>query len=84
MFDPSDMYSFKLMSLHAAIPEIRLNGDCAEFGVYTGRCARFFAAHMSRNRRLFLFDSFEGLPDDWTPSYKKGAFALSEDKIPQI
>lgn len=82
MFDPKDMHSYKFMSLHAAIPEIKLAGDCAQFGVYSGRCARFLAAHMPRTRRLFLFDSFEGLPEDWTGQYKKGAFSL--DEVPQF
>jgi O-methyltransferase len=38
-----------------------LNGDIAEVGVYKGGSA-YLLAKYSKGRRLFLFDTFEGLP----------------------
>jgi hypothetical protein len=75
-------YSYKLISLHAAIAEITLPGDYAEFGVYQGRCARFIANFLRGGRQLHLFDSFEGLPEDWIGAFRKGAFSLPAESIP--
>jgi len=50
-------------------------GDWLEFGVYTGLSARIFLRNMPRDNKLFLFDSFEGLPEEWTPDYPVGHFA---------
>jgi hypothetical protein len=77
-------YSYKLISLYAAIAEITLPGDFAEFGVYRGRCARFLAHYLFGNRQLHLFDSFEGLPEDWIGQFKKGAFSLPLEDIPRF
>lgn len=75
-------YSYKLMSLYAAMAEITLPGDYAEFGVYQGRCARFIANFLRGGRQLHLFDSFEGLPEDWIGTFKKGMFSLPPESIP--
>src|SRR4051812_33096749 len=85
LFDSNDpFYSYKLESLHQAMAEIHLPGDFAEFGVYTGRCARFLSNYLVGPRKLHLFDSFEGLPEDWVGDWKAGAFKLSPDKIPKF
>lgn len=60
---------------------IHLNHDCAEFGVYKGTTARYISQHCN-GRKLFLFDSFEGLPEDWNKHFKKGDFKLK--KIPRL
>lgn len=75
-------YSYKLMSLYAAIAEVSLPGDYAQFGVFEGRCARFIANFLRGGRQLHLFDSFEGLPEDWIGQFKKGAFSLPPESIP--
>lgn len=41
-----------------------------EFGVYTGFSTKIIAEHMP----VIGFDSFEGLPEDWRPGFRKGAF----------
>lgn len=78
---------FKNISLLTVINDITLDGDWAEFGVYRGEFASMlegFCASMP-NRKLFLFDSFEGLPEDWNKTdFLKGAFALSSDDIPKF
>jgi hypothetical protein len=75
--------SWRLMSLYGAIGEITLPGDFAEFGVYKGYCAQVLTAFITGNRLLHLFDSFEGLPEDWTQNRKAGHFDLG-GKVPQF
>lgn len=56
-------------------------GDWLEFGVYTGTSAKAFLKQMPDDSKLYLFDSFEGLPEEWTPDYPKGHFAC---KVPKF
>lgn len=44
----------------------------AEFGVAGGRSARYFLEHLPDNGKLYLFDSFEGLPEPWVFSSRYG------------
>lgn len=79
---PNDFYSFKYASMEAAIKEVQETGDWAQFGVYKGALASMMLASMPEDSRLHLFDSFEGLPEDWFSSWKAGAFALKDSEIP--
>jgi hypothetical protein len=74
----------RLEAVYSAIGEIELEGDFAQFGVYRGRTAQVIAALTSGRRKLHLFDSFEGLPEDWTESKKAGHFRLEPDDIPRF
>jgi hypothetical protein len=65
-----------------AVGEVTREGDFAQFGVFRGSTARLIESLMTGKRKLHLFDSFEGLPEDWTQKKKKGAFRLSEENIP--
>jgi predicted O-methyltransferase YrrM len=49
-------------------------GDWLEFGVYEGRSSQIFLNNMTGDSKLYLFDSFEGLPEDWGDS-PAGTFA---------
>ncbi len=53
----------------------------AEFGCERGHSADFFMNYLPKDGLMFLFDSFEGLPEDWALSYKnirpKEAWACS-------
>jgi predicted O-methyltransferase YrrM len=40
-----------------------LEGDMAEFGVWKGGSAKLIASHMNPRKTLFLFDTFEGIPE---------------------
>lgn len=83
LYNPEDrFYSYKLVSLYKALDEITLPGDWAQFGVYRGRCARFMSNFLIGKRQFHLFDSFEGLPEDWMGAWKAGSFALKESQIP--
>jgi hypothetical protein len=46
----------------------------AEFGVEVGCSAQFFLRNLPNNGRFYLFDSFEGLPEDWKGDTPKGHF----------
>lgn len=52
-----------------------------EFGVATGRTLNHFARLMP-NRYIHGFDSFQGLPEDWTSRMPKGFF--KRNKLPQV
>jgi tetratricopeptide (TPR) repeat protein len=47
-------------------------GHVAEFGVFNGRSLRHIAARYPGT--VHGFDSFRGLPEDWTPGVARGAF----------
>lgn len=49
-------------------------GLILEFGVSTGESLRQIARYAAP-RRVYGFDSFEGLPEDWAKQEKRGAFA---------
>ena len=55
-----------------------------EFGVYRGKSANHFAKFL-KNHKLYAFDSFEGLREDWKgrPDFVKGEFNLNK-KIPKL
>lgn len=64
------------------------NLDWAEFGVYKGVSAKYLLRYLKNN--LYLFDSFEGLPEDWKfkdgriwNDRKKGYFNL-KNNIPKF
>lgn len=47
-------------------------GDWVEFGVREGDSAKIFLKYGVKNgANLYLFDSWEGLPEDWTGHYDK-------------
>jgi O-methyltransferase len=55
-----------------------------EFGVHTGgSITRWSQRNKHPESRFYGFDSFEGLPEDWTPTVKKDYFDLG-GKIPVI
>ena len=47
-------------------------GDWVEFGVKGGKSAKQFLRHMPLGIRLFLLDSFEGLPEEWVINAGEG------------
>ncbi len=58
--------------------------DYLEFGVYKGDSIREWSGlNLHLESRFFGFDTFTGLPEDWTYSIKKGEFDL-KGNIPNI
>ncbi len=64
-----------------ALSKVEKPGLYLEFGVYQGKSINFIA-DIKKNDTIYGFDSFEGLPEDWTSDYPKGHFEL--DKLPQV
>ena len=57
-----------------ALAACSIPGLILEFGVFRGESLRFLAKHAGQD--VHGFDSFEGLPEDWTYSQKQGRFSL--------
>jgi O-methyltransferase len=67
---------------HLALQSNNVSGEYVEFGAAAGRTARFIA-HLCPSKRIYLADTFEGLPerlpiDGDSPHYAKGAIACDE------
>jgi hypothetical protein len=60
--------------LDHAIRQVELPGLWLEFGVYKGNDLKQIARY--HKGEVYGFDSFEGLPEDWTHFQRKGRFSL--------
>ena len=66
-----------------ALPKIASNGLILEFGVRKGLTIKEIAKRIP-TRKCYGFDSFEGLPEDWSgQQYAKGAYS-ENGKIPKV
>jgi Macrocin-O-methyltransferase (TylF) len=74
-------YGGQLPLLEAALAQCSVEGLVLEFGVYRG--GTLSAMARGDPRVAHGFDSFAGLPEDWTHFQKKGRFSL-EGGIPQF
>jgi predicted O-methyltransferase YrrM len=68
--------------LDYALAQASIEGLVLEFGVYTGVSLRWIADR-SPGFMVHGFDSFEGLPEDWTHIQKKGRFSL-QGELPDV
>lgn len=68
--------------LEYALSQCAVEGLVLEFGVYAGASLKWIADRLP-DRVVHGFDSFEGLPEDWTHSQKKGRFSL-EGRLPDV
>ena len=62
----------------------RVPGDVAEVGVYLGGTARLLSEVKGDNRRLFLFDTFGGMPAVKEGVDKVHAGSFSESRLPDV
>lgn len=60
--------------LLASIKAVTIDGLWLEFGVHRGESLRIIGSKAKST--VYGFDSFEGLPEDWTSFQKKGRFSL--------
>jgi hypothetical protein len=60
-----------------AMEQSEVEGLILQFGVYRGETLRVIAARTAQT--VYGFDSFEGLPEDWTHFQRKGRFSLDGD-----
>jgi predicted O-methyltransferase YrrM len=70
----------RLTLLDHCLKLIPADGLVLEFGVYTGTTIRFMAERL-RGRRVYGFDSFEGLHEPWM-HHREGAFKV--DRLPAV
>jgi len=62
-----------------------VKGCVLEFGVYRGDSLRnVMNAKLDKGRKVFGFDSFEGLPEDWSGTVCNKGFFSTEGNIPVI
>ncbi|OBK22450.1 hypothetical protein A5635_21950 [Mycobacterium asiaticum] len=66
---------------------VTLRGTFLEMGVCTGKTINFIAA-LNPEQRIWGFDSFQGLPDDWTRTdltFPRGSFqVIAEGWMPPV
>jgi hypothetical protein len=74
-------YGGQIPLLEAALGQCSVEGLVLEFGVYRGNTLSAIAR--IDPRIAHGFDSFAGLPEDWTTFQKKGRFSL-EGSIPEF
>jgi hypothetical protein len=90
--DSSAAWALENMPLVPTFPDKRAVLDCAlshtkpagmalEFGVYTGGTLHAIVAGFSGGR-VFGFDSFQGLPEDWRTAFPAGTFGV--DGVPTV
>jgi hypothetical protein len=68
-------------TLEYALSVAPQGGMALEFGVFEGRSLAVIA-EARKGREVYGFDSFQGLPEDYRPHVRQGAFAL--DRLPQV
>ncbi|WP_448617662.1 class I SAM-dependent methyltransferase [Geodermatophilus sp. URMC 65] len=70
-----------LSTLRYAVEIVPAGGLALEFGVFRGRSLEVIAEGRGR-RDVYGFDSFQGLPEDYRPHVRVGAFAT--DALPEV
>jgi hypothetical protein len=64
-----------------ALEQCETDGLILQFGVYQAASLRLIAKCTSQ--KIYGFDSFEGLPEDWTHFQRKGRFSM-EGQLPAL
>ncbi len=64
------------------IPQLQTGGVIAEFGVWRGKSINFFAKSCPKSR-VFGFDSFEGLEEDWYGFRLQKGFFSTNGQLPK-
>lgn len=70
-----------ISTLQYALDIAPSGGMALEFGVFEGRSLAVIA-EIRKRRGVYGFDSFQGLPEDYRPHVRQGAFAL--DRLPDV
>jgi hypothetical protein len=70
-----------ISTLEHALSLAPQGGMALEFGVFQGRSLTVIA-EARKGHEVYGFDSFQGLPEDYRPHVRQGAFAL--DGLPQV
>lgn len=68
-------------TLEHALSMAPTGGMALEFGVYTGSTLKIIATARS-DGKVYGFDSFQGLPEDWRNGFPSGTFTV--DGLPDV
>jgi len=60
---------------------VKRSGTWCEFGVHGGSTLRYINQQKGE-AKLWGFDSFKGLPEDWNKGHKKGVYRLEHPPMP--
>ena len=74
--------STKDIQKHCIDQVVLEDGLFLEFGVYKGTSINFISS-LIPDKKIYGFDSFEGLPEEWVPSRPKGYFS-TDGKLPEV
>lgn len=66
-----------------ALKQVAVEGHYLEFGVYTGGTIRFIAKRAG-HRTIHGFDSFKGLPEDWSGFQLDAAAFDANGRLPKV
>lgn len=72
----AQLYNKTYDAVDHALKAVSIEGSYSEFGVWKGKSVNYIAKTISKP--IHAFDSFEGLPETWLTSHKKGHFAVKE------
>lgn len=75
---PAQLCGFGEQVLERALDAASVKGLTLEFGVYHGRSLRLIADRVRAD--VHGFDSFRGLPEDWTPTESAGSYSTGGRK----
>lgn len=78
---PARILPFGDLVLERSLEAASVKGLTLEFGVFHGRSLRLIAERVKRH--VHGFDSFRGLPENWTPRTPAGSYS-TEGKIPRV
>jgi hypothetical protein len=67
--------------LRHSVSNARQDGLFLEFGVYSGNTINFIS-DLVKNKKIYGFDSFKGLPEKWRTGFEKGKF--KRDEVPKV
>ncbi|HOP95650.1 MAG: TylF/MycF/NovP-related O-methyltransferase [Dictyoglomaceae bacterium] len=74
-------FNDRLELLSYAVSTIEVEGLILEFGVYQGETINIIAS-LLKDKTIYGFDSFEGLPETWRFGFEEGTFAVN--KLPKV
>ncbi len=75
----------KVYAIKKALEKHKANFSYLEFGVFRGKSINLFAKILKKSKsKIYGFDSFEGLNEDWVGTRMTKKFFSNNGKIPKI
>lgn len=74
-------FNVTLDILTYGISQVSVDGMFLEFGVFSGTTINHIADKI-KEKTIYGFDSFEGLPEDWRTGFEEGTF--KRDDLPEV